>query len=416
MAAVIKKACFFNAVLHCSPFARSFVSRAKSVKCRSSGFVNGKNAELPAFSCQRRPGVVYPRSPCNGIYTIGELNQKRTACLAASLQAGQACASESHFPPKSTGKSNSVVVASFYKFASFPNFSEVRPALKSLADARDVAGICSVSPEGVNGTVAGSRAAVDEVLNFIRSQEGMADMDVKENLSDHNPFSRRTTLVREKAELISLGVPVDPCKVVGTYCPPEQWNALISDPDVLVIDTRNVYETKIGSFARAVDPGLDTFKDFVAYVDKLDPARHKKQVAMFCTGGIRCEKASSFMLDRGFQQVYHLKGGILNYLSSVPKSESLWEGECFVFDYRVSVDHDLQPGQYKQCFACRMPISQEDMQSHLYEEGVSCPHCSDTKSIAARFRYRQRQMQLELKNARGLPAISDGLGMHATGL
>jgi UPF0176 protein len=266
------------------------------------------------------------------------------------------------------------VVAAFYKFVSLPDFAEKQSPLLSFCEALRVKGTILLAAEGINGTIAGSRDSIDSVLSFLRSDPRLADLEYKESFADSQPFGRMK--VRVKKEIVTIGLPeIDPSEQVGTYVSPEDWNTVISDPEVTVIDTRNDYEVSIGTFKGAQNPQTASFREFPDYVlSHLDPEKHKK-VALFCTGGIRCEKASSFMIAQGFQEVYHLKGGILKYLEEVPDSESLWEGECFVFDERVAVSHGLKPGTHEMCPNCGRPISETDKLSPKYQEGVSCPYC-----------------------------------------
>lgn len=295
-----------------------------------------------------------------------------------------------------------IVVAALYKFVSLPDYESLREPLLETLKAHDIKGTLLLAEEGINGTVSGTRESIDALLAWLKADDRFAELDHKESYSDTHPFYR--TKVKLKREIVTIGVPdVDPNQRVGTYVEPQEWNAIISDPEVLVIDTRNDYEVEIGSFEGAVDPRTRSFREFPEYVRKhYDPTRHKK-VAMFCTGGIRCEKASSYMLNEGFEEVYHLKGGILNYLEKVPENESLWRGECFVFDNRVTVRHDLSEGEFDQCHACRRPISVEDRQSEHYSPGVSCPHCWDSLPEKTRASARERQRQIELARARNQP-------------
>ncbi|MDC7830637.1 MULTISPECIES: oxygen-dependent tRNA uridine(34) hydroxylase TrhO [Pseudomonas] len=295
-----------------------------------------------------------------------------------------------------------IVVAALYKFVTLDDYVQLRePLLQSLL-THDVKGTLLLAEEGINGTVSGSREGIDAVLAWLRADPRLVDIDHKESYCAEQPFYR--TKVKLKKEIVTLGVPgVDPNRRVGTYVEPRDWNALVDDPEVLVIDTRNDYEVGIGSFKGAIDPKTKSFRDFPAYIrEHFDPVRHRK-VAMFCTGGIRCEKASSFMLQEGFPEVFHLKGGILKYLEEVPAEESRWEGECFVFDNRVTVTHDLAEGVYDQCHACRTPVSPEDMQSPHYSPGISCPHCWDSLSEKTRAGARERQKQIELARLRNEP-------------
>ncbi|KTT33655.1 hypothetical protein NS201_04955 [Pseudomonas oryzihabitans] len=298
--------------------------------------------------------------------------------------------------------SDTIVVAALYKFVTLDDYVQLREPLLQTLLAHDVKGTLLLAEEGINGTVSGSRAGIDAVLAWLRADPRLVDIDHKESYCAEQPFYR--TKVKLKKEIVTLGVPgVDPNQRVGTYVEPQDWNALVDDPEVLVIDTRNDYEVGIGSFKGAIDPKTKSFRDFPAYIrEHFDPARHKK-VAMFCTGGIRCEKASSFMLQEGFPEVFHLKGGILKYLEEVPAAESRWEGECFVFDNRVTVTHELAEGAYDQCHACRNPVSPQDMQSPHYSPGISCPHCWDSLSEKTRAGARERQKQIELARLRNEP-------------
>jgi len=269
------------------------------------------------------------------------------------------------------------VVAAFYKFVRLPDFAEKQHPLLSHCETQGVKGTILLAAEGINGTIAGLRNSVDSVLSFLRSDSRLVDLEHKESYADGQPFDRMK--VRLKKEIVTIGLPeIDPNEHVGTYVSPQDWNALISDPQVTVIDTRNDYEVNIGTFKRAQNPQTNSFRQFPEYVrHHLDPTKHRK-VALFCTGGIRCEKASSFMLSQGFQEVYHLKGGILKYLEEVPDSESLWEGECFVFDQRIAVSHGLEPGTHDMCRSCGRPISEADKTNPKYQEGISCPYCFDS--------------------------------------
>ncbi|MEQ8289963.1 MAG: rhodanese-related sulfurtransferase [Gammaproteobacteria bacterium] len=294
---------------------------------------------------------------------------------------------------------NQVVIAALYKFVELTDYVELQPRYLQFCQQHEIKGTLLLADEGINGTVAGSRASIDALLEYLRSDSRLADIEHKESYADEAPFLR--TKVKLKKEIVALGQPgVSPCKRAGTRVEPEDWNQVISDPEVVLIDTRNHYEYQIGTFRNAVSPETTNFREFPDYVrEQLDPAKHKK-VAMFCTGGIRCEKASAYMLEQGFDQVYQLNGGILRYLEQVSKEDSLWEGECFVFDGRVAVDHNLEEGDYEQCFACRRPISDEDMQSPHYQKGVSCPHCINEKTEEQRAGFRERQYQVELAEKR----------------
>lgn len=295
-----------------------------------------------------------------------------------------------------------IVVAALYKFVTLENYVEMRePLLQAMLD-NSIKGTLLIAEEGINGTVSGTREGIDGLLAWLKLDPRMDDIDHKESYCDEQPFYR--TKVKLKKEIVTLGVAgVDPNRTVGTYVEPQDWNALLDDPEVLLIDTRNDYEVAIGTFQGAVDPKTASFREFPDYIKAhYDPAVHKK-VAMFCTGGIRCEKASSYMLGEGFEEVYHLKGGILKYLEEVPQQQSKWEGDCFVFDNRVTVRHDLSAGDYDQCHACRTPISVEDRASEHYVPGVSCPHCWNSLSEKTRKSAIDRQKQIELARERNLP-------------
>lgn len=296
-----------------------------------------------------------------------------------------------------------IVVAALYKFVTLEDYRALREPLLAAMEGNGVKGTLLLAEEGINGTVSGTRAAIDALLAWLRNDPRLVDIDHKESYCAEQPFQR--TKVKLKREIVTLGVPgVDPNQAVGTYVEAQDWNALISDPEVLLIDTRNDYEVAIGTFAGAIDPRTKSFREFPDYVRQhFDPARHKK-VAMFCTGGIRCEKASSYMLNEGFEEVYHLQGGILKYLEEVPAEQSLWQGDCFVFDNRVTVRHDLTEGEYELCHACRQPVSAAERASEHYSPGISCPHCWDTLSQKTRAKARERQKQIELARRRNEPS------------
>lgn len=296
--------------------------------------------------------------------------------------------------------SQPIVVCALYKFVSLPDFEQIQEPLREFCVEQGLKGTLLLALEGINGTVAGPRQGIDALLGYFRNDSRLADIDYKESFDKEMPFYRMK--VRLKKEIVKLAVDgLDPNKEVGQYVAPQDWNALISDPDVVLIDTRNDYEVEIGTFKGALDPKTDTFTEFPAYVaQEFSPEKHKK-VAMFCTGGIRCEKASAYMLQQGFENVYHLQGGILNYLEQVPKSESLWQGECFVFDNRVAVDHELAKGSYDQCHGCRFPISEEEKESEHYVAGVSCARCFDKLTDDQLLRFHERQKQMTLAKARG---------------
>ncbi len=288
-----------------------------------------------------------------------------------------------------------VIVAALYKFVALPDYRELREPLLDVCLNAGVKGTLLLATEGINGTIAGSRLAIDEVLAYLKSDARFNDIDHKESLDSELPFYRMK--VKLKKEIVTMGREgIDPKMLVGHYVEPQDWNALITDPEVTVIDTRNHYECDIGSFEGAINPQTTTFKEMPAFVDQqLDPAKHKK-VAMFCTGGIRCEKSTAYLLEQGFDEVYHLKGGILKYLEEVPAEKSLWQGECFVFDNRVAVDHDLNVGSYDQCHGCRHPITEAQKSSPHYQRGVCCPLCYDQLTIDQKERFAERQKQIDL--------------------
>jgi UPF0176 protein len=292
------------------------------------------------------------------------------------------------------------VVAALYRFTALDDFRERREPLLQLCRDAGLRGTLLLAREGINGTVAGSRKGIDALLAELRRDPRLADIEHKESRSPKQPFLRMK--VKLKREIVTMGVPsVDPTRVVGTYVAARDWNRVIEDPEVTLIDTRNDYECAIGSFEGAIDPRIVNFRDFPRWVaENLDPARHRK-VAMFCTGGIRCEKASSYLLEQGFENVFHLRGGILKYLEDVPEESSRWRGECFVFDERVAVNHRLEKGRYEQCFACRHPVDEDDRRSEAYVPGVSCPHCIDRYSDERRARFAERQRQIDLARERG---------------
>ena len=287
------------------------------------------------------------------------------------------------------------IVCAMYKFVALDNYQAMRQPLLDAMQQFGIKGTLLLAEEGINGTVSGTREGIDALLAYLNQDPRINPISFKESLHETQPFYR--TKVKLKKEIVTMGVEgIDPRRTVGTYVKPKDWNALISDPDVVLVDTRNDYEIQIGTFKNAVNPNTETFREFPDYVkNTLNPQKHKK-VAMFCTGGIRCEKSTAYMKEQGFDEVYHLEGGILQYLEDVPKDESLWEGDCFVFDNRVAVNHDLEKSRYDQCYACRLPITEEDKASDKYEPGVSCPHChgTHTDDQIARFREREKQVQL----------------------
>ena len=291
-------------------------------------------------------------------------------------------------------------VAALYKFTPFDDPTALRAPLLAACEAVGVRGTLLLAREGINGTIAGTRAGIDTALDHIRALPGCDDLDWKESTAADMPFGRMK--VRLKREIVTMGEPdVDPRAGTGHYVAPGDWNALISAPDVVVIDTRNDYEVAIGTFEGAVDPGTRSFREFPAWWRANAGRFGNKRVAMFCTGGIRCEKSTNFLLQEGVPEVFHLQGGILKYLEEVAEGDSLWQGQCFVFDQRVSVGHALRQGPYGMCHACRRPVSEADRQHPDYEEGVSCPACIGDYSDADRQRFRERQRQSDLARARG---------------
>src|SRR3990167_9080598 len=299
---------------------------------------------------------------------------------------------------------NPFVVSALYKFVTLDACHAFKNPLLTVMNQYHIRGTLLLAPEGINGTVAGHAEAIHALYAWFEQHEVFRAIMHKESYCEKMPFNR--TKVKLKKEIVTLGVEgVDPTHLVGTYVKPKDWNQLIAADDVTVVDTRNDYEVQIGTFKYAINPKTTNFREFPEFVKThLDPQKNKK-VAMFCTGGIRCEKSTAYLKQLGFNEVYHLEGGILKYLEDVPKHASLWEGECFVFDERVAVNHDLKKGQYDQCHACRFPITEQDKQSLLYEQGVSCPHCTHRQSAAQRQRYSEREKQSQLAKVRGEPHI-----------
>ena len=297
-------------------------------------------------------------------------------------------------------RSQTTAVAALYRFVRLDDYESMREPLLNFCTERGVKGTLLLAHEGVNGTISGGKTAIADVLSYLRSDERLTDLDCKFSYHEERPFLRMK--VKLKREIVTMGLAgVDPNQSVGRYASPEEWNELVDDPECLVIDTRNDYEVEIGSFRGAINPGTKSFRDFPAWVDEnLDPQKHKK-VAMFCTGGIRCEKSTSLLVSKGFDDVWHLKGGILNYLEQTAEASTRWEGECFVFDSRVAVNHQLEKGQYDQCFACRFPLDDAQKESPQYVPGVSCPRCHDAHSEDQKKRFSERQRQMALSRQRG---------------
>ncbi|OEF23838.1 rhodanese-related sulfurtransferase [Vibrio rumoiensis] len=292
------------------------------------------------------------------------------------------------------------VVCALYKFVELEDHQLLQQPLLDLMEQHRIRGTLLLAHEGINGTVASTRQGIDALLAWFNNDSRLSNISHKESFHQDMPFNR--SKVKLKKEIVTMGVEgIDPKHVVGTYVKPTEWNSLISDPEVFVVDTRNDYEIELGTFQRAVNPQTDTFREFPNYVkENLDPEKHKK-VAMFCTGGIRCEKSTAYLKEQGFDEVYHLEGGILKYLEEVPQEESLWEGDCYVFDGRVAVNHSLQKSEYELCNACRLPITDEDKQSEQFEAGVSCPKCFGTHNEEQIERFREREKQVQLAKERG---------------
>jgi UPF0176 protein len=305
-----------------------------------------------------------------------------------------------------------ITVCALYKFVRLEDFEALREPLQQQMLDHHVKGTLLLAVEGINGTIAGPAEGIAAVLSWLAKNPNLGKIVTKESYHAANPFNR--TKVKLKKEIVTMGVEgIDPRHVVGTYVKPEDWNALISDPEVLLVDTRNDYEVEIGTFKDAKNPNTTTFREFPDYVkENLDTEQHKK-VAMFCTGGIRCEKSTAYLKEQGFDEVYHLEGGILKYLEEVPEEESLWQGECYVFDGRVAVNHKLEKGQYDMCNACRLPITEDDKQSDQYEAGVSCPKCFGTHTDEQLKRFRDREKQVQLAKTRGIEHVGGQAKTHA---
>ncbi|MGY5450215.1 oxygen-dependent tRNA uridine(34) hydroxylase TrhO [Agarivorans sp. MS3-6] len=305
-----------------------------------------------------------------------------------------------------------ITICALYKFVRLDNVQKLQAPLLELMKQQQVRGTLLLAEEGINGTIAGPASSIEAVLQWLEADPRLTNIVNKRSFSEQQPFNR--SRVKLKKEIVTMGIEgIDPNHVVGSYVKPSDWNQLIADPEVLVVDTRNDYEVQLGSFKHAVNPKTETFREFPAYVaEELDPQKHKK-VAMFCTGGIRCEKSTAYLKEQGFAEVYHLEGGILKYLEEVPEQESLWEGDCFVFDERVTVDHQLQQGQYQLCSGCRMPISPSDLQSPKFEKGVSCPHCCDALTSEQKTRFREREKQVQLAKQRGEQHVGMEAAKHS---
>ncbi len=297
-------------------------------------------------------------------------------------------------------------VCALYQFVRLDDFEEFRNLLRELMVELEIKGTILLALEGINGTISGKQTSINKFLEFLEKNGRFDQLEIKFSHSESTPFKRLK--VKLKKEIVTLGVSgIDPKESVGTYVSPQDWNELISDPDVILIDTRNDYEYEIGTFKGAVNPNTETFREFPEYTKNNLEQYKGKKVAMFCTGGIRCEKSTAYLKTQGFDRVYHLQGGILKYLEDIPEQGSMWEGECFVFDERVAVKHNLEQGQYDQCHACRYPITSQDKEHEHYEKGVSCPRCHGSKSEEQVGRYREREKQVQLAKARGEDHIGD---------
>ena len=299
-----------------------------------------------------------------------------------------------------------LTICALYKFTRMDDFEEIQSSLKLFLDSLNIRGTLLLAREGVNGTIAGDNDSIMKSLDYLQKDRRLAGLEYKLSYSEKPPFKRLK--VKLKKEIVTLGVSdIDPTHSSGTYVKPADWNQLINDPDVVLIDTRNNYEFEIGSFKGSINPNTETFREFPAYTkNNLEKYRDKK-IAMFCTGGIRCEKSTAYLKSKGFENVFHLQGGILKYLEEVKEDESLWEGECFVFDDRVAVKHNLELGKYDQCHACRFPITEEDKEHPHYEKGASCSRCYGTKNSSQVNRYREREKQVQLAKGRGESHIGD---------
>jgi UPF0176 protein len=293
----------------------------------------------------------------------------------------------------------SLLTAAFYKFVELPDYKALREPLLAYCESVGAKGTILLAEEGINGTIAGEQHAIHDVLAYLRRDPRLADLEHKESGAVDMPFYRMK--VRLKKEIVTLGVPgVNPARMAGTYVTPQEWNTLLDDPDVVFVDVRNDYEVALGTFKGALNPETKSFSDFPQWVAEQEQLQRKPKVAMFCTGGIRCEKSTAFMRMAGFEQVYHLQGGILKYLETVPESDSRWEGECFVFDERVAIGHGLKPGRYELCRSCRLPISDEDKTSPHFIAGVSCPKCYENRSEEKKRGLAERHRQVELAKQR----------------
>jgi UPF0176 protein len=306
-----------------------------------------------------------------------------------------------------------IVVLSLYRFAKFPDFESFRTPLYNLMVSESVLGTFLLAPEGINGTISGTKKGVDAVIEWLEKDARFANLEAKESYVKEQPFFR--TKVKLKKEIVTMGIGnINPNELVGTYVDPDDWNEFIANPDVLVVDTRNDYEVKIGTFINSVNLETKNFREFPDKAKKNLKSKDKKKIAMFCTGGIRCEKSTAYLKQQGFEEVFHLKGGILSYLEKVSESNSTWRGECFVFDNRVTVNHNLEKGCYDQCHACRMPITDEEKNYENYKKGISCHHCVGQHSSKQIKRYKDREEQISLAKKRGEAHLGSSIKSQAS--
>ena len=298
-----------------------------------------------------------------------------------------------------------ITVCALYKFVEIKNLKELKNKILAFLKENNIYGTILIANEGINGTISGDNPKIINLINFLKSDVRFSNIEYKLSFTDKNPFYR--TKVKLKKEIVTLGVKIKKTHYNATYIHPEEWNEFIKKDDVILIDTRNKYETSIGSFINSVDPKTDSFRDFPNFVKNNSDLPKNKKIAMFCTGGIRCEKSTAYLKSKGFKYVYHLKGGILNYLEKIDKKDSLWKGDCFVFDNRVSVDHNLKKGNYDQCHACRIPITENDKKHIHYVEGVSCGNCYNKTTPEKKNRFRERQKQIKIAKKIGINHIGE---------
>ena len=298
-----------------------------------------------------------------------------------------------------------ITVCALYKFVEIKNLKELKNKILVFLKENKIYGTMLIANEGINGTVSGDNPNIINLINFVKSDVRFSDIEYKFSFTNKNPFYR--TKVKLKKEIVTLGIKIKKTHYNATYINPEEWNEFILKDDVILIDTRNKYETSIGSFINSIDPKTDSFRDFPNFIKNNSDLLKNKKIAMFCTGGIRCEKSTAYLKSKGFKYVYHLKGGILNYLKKIDKADSLWKGDCFVFDNRVSVDHDLKKGNYDQCHACRIPITENDKKHIHYVEGVSCGNCYNKTTPEKKNRFRERQKQIKIAKKIGINHIGE---------